>query len=226
MGNFRNMSRNKNKRRNEDIDGQEVIKEENTSESTSERQKNGEDAASKGKAGDDTPKEEEEAEASKDAGEDLAKAELESKLTAASDKLAKTEDAYVRLMAEFDTFRRRTAQEKLDMVATAAEDTIKGLLVVLDDCERAMKALAESDDAAVAKEGTELIYNKLMAYLKGRGLSPIDAMGELFDTDEHEAVAQVPVEDREKKGRVFDVIQTGYKLNGKVIRFAKVVVGI
>ena len=226
MGNFRNMSRNKNKRRNEDIDGQEVIKEENSSESTSERQKNGEDAASKGKAGDDTPKEEEEAEASKDAGEDLAKAELESKLTAASDKLAKTEDAYVRLMAEFDTFRRRTAQEKLDMVATAAEDTIKGLLVVLDDCERAMKALAESDDAAVAKEGTELIYNKLMAYLKGRGLSPIDAMGELFDTDEHEAVAQVPVEDREKKGRVFDVIQTGYKLNGKVIRFAKVVVGI
>lgn len=224
------MSRNKNKRRNEDIDGQEVIKEENTSESTSEstseRQKNGEDAASKGKAGDDTPKEEEEAEALKDAGEDLAKAELESKLTAASDKLAKTEDAYVRLMAEFDTFRRRTAQEKLDMVATAAEDTIKGLLVVLDDCERAMKALAESDDAAVAKEGTELIYNKLMAYLKGRGLSPIDAMGELFDTDEHEAVAQVPVEDREKKGRVFDVIQTGYKLNGKVIRFAKVVVGI
>lgn len=153
-------------------------------------------------------------------------AELEKKLTATDDKLAKTEDAYVRLMAEFDTFRRRTAQEKLDMVATAAEDTIKGMLVVLDDCERAMKLLAESNDAAVAKEGTELIYNKLMTYLKSKGLTPIEAMGTDFDTDEHEAVAQFPVEDPQKKGKVFDVVQTGYKLNGKVIRFAKVVVGI
>lgn len=155
-----------------------------------------------------------------------AKDELEVKLTAVSDKLAKTEDAYVRLMAEFDTFRRRTAQEKLDMVATAAEDTIKGMLVVLDDCERAMKLLAESEDAAAAKEGTELIYSKLMAYLKGKGLTPIEAMGADFDTDEHEAVAQFPVDDESKKGKVYDVVQTGYKLNGKVIRFAKVVVGI
>ena len=129
-------------------------------------------------------------------------------------------------MAEFDTYRRRTAQEKLDMVATAAEDTIKGLLVVLDDCERAMKVLSESNDSAAAKEGTELIYNKLMAYLKSKGLTTIEAMGADFDTDEHEAVAQFPVDDGQKKGKVFDVVQTGYKLNGKVIRFAKVVVGI
>lgn len=155
-----------------------------------------------------------------------AKAEAESKLAAVSDKLTRTEDAYVRLMAEFDTYRRRTAQEKLDMVATAAEDTIKGLLVVLDDCERAMKVLSESNDSAAAKEGTELIYNKLMAYLKSKGLTPIEAMGADFDTDEHEAVAQFPVDDGQKKGKVFDVVQTGYKLNGKVIRFAKVVVGI
>lgn len=155
-----------------------------------------------------------------------AKAEAESKLAAVSDKLTRTEDAYVRLMAEFDTYRRRTAQEKLDMVATAAEDTIKGLLVVLDDCERAMKVLSESNDSAAAKEGTELIYNKLTAYLKSKGLTPIEAMGADFDTDEHEAVAQFPVDDEQKKGKVFDVVQTGYKLNGKVIRFAKVVVGI
>ncbi len=154
------------------------------------------------------------------------KAELEKQLAEKSDKLAKTEDAYVRLMAEFDNFRRRTSQEKLDMVATAASDTIKGLLVVLDDCERAMKALSDSTDVAVAKEGTELIYNKLMGYLKGKGLSAIEALGAPFDTDEHEAIAQVPVEEKEKKGKVFDVVQTGYKLNGKVIRFAKVVVGI
>lgn len=155
-----------------------------------------------------------------------SKAEAETKLAAVSDKLTRTEDAYVRLMAEFDTFRRRTAQEKLDMVATAAEDTIKGLLVVLDDCERAMKVLSESNDAAAAKEGTELIYNKLMAYLKSKGLTPVEAAGAAFDTDEHEAVAQFPVDDESKKGKVFDVVQTGYKLNGKVIRFAKVVVGI
>lgn len=152
--------------------------------------------------------------------------EAEDKLTEAKDDLAKTKDSYLRLMAEFDNYRRRTSQEKLDMVATAAEDTIKGLLPVLDDCERAMKALADSEDSPVAKEGTELIYNKLMSYLKSKGLSEIEAMGEEFDTDNHEAVAQLPVAEEDRKGKVFDVVQTGYKLNGKVIRFAKVVVGI
>ena len=152
--------------------------------------------------------------------------EAKDKLTEAKDDLAKTKDSYLRLMAEFDNYRRRTSQEKLDMVATAAEDTIKGLLPVLDDCERAMKALADSEDSPVAKEGTELIYNKLMSYLKSKGLSEIEAMGEEFDTDNHEAVAQLPVAEEDRKGKVFDVVQTGYKLNGKVIRFAKVVVGI
>ncbi len=152
--------------------------------------------------------------------------EAEDRLSEAKDDLAKTKDSYLRLMAEFDNYRRRTSQEKLDMVATAAEDTIKGLLPVLDDCERAMKALADSEDSPVAKEGTELIYNKLMSYLKSKGLSVIEAMGEDFDTDVHEAVAQLPVPEEDRKGKVFDVVQTGYKLNGKVIRFAKVVVGI
>ncbi|MGN0190644.1 MAG: nucleotide exchange factor GrpE [Candidatus Cryptobacteroides sp.] len=152
--------------------------------------------------------------------------ETETKLTEETDNLAKTKDSYLRLMAEFDNYRRRTAQERLDLVATAAEDTIKGLLVVLDDCERAMKALAESDDSPVAKEGTELIYNKLLGYLKTRGLTVIDALGCDFDTDVHEAVAQLPVQEEDKKGKVYDVVLTGYKLNGKVIRFAKVVVGI
>lgn len=152
--------------------------------------------------------------------------EAEDRLSEAKDGLAKTKDSYLRLMAEFDNYRRRTSQEKLDMVATAAEDTIKGLLPVLDDCERAMKALADSEDSPVAKEGTELIYNKLMSYLKSKGLSAIEAMGEDFDTDVHEAVAQLPVPEEDRKGKVFDVVQTGYKLNGKVIRFAKVVVGI
>lgn len=151
---------------------------------------------------------------------------LEKEVKDLTDKIAKEKDDYIRLMAEFDNFRRRTSQEKLDLVSVAAEDTIKGLLPVLDDCERAMEALAKSDDNPAAKEGTELIYNKLTSYLQSKGLNRIEAMGAEFNTDLHEAVAQFPVQEEEKKGKVYDVIQTGYTLNGKVVRFAKVVVAI
>ena len=153
-------------------------------------------------------------------------AELESKNAELENKTAKDKDDYIRLMAEFDNYRRRTAQEKLDLVSTASTETIKGMLPVLDDCERALKVLLESDDSDAAKEGTELIYSKLMSYLKSKGLAVIEAIGQPFDTDLHEAVAQFPVREEEQKGKVFDVVQTGYTLNGKVIRFAKVVVGI
>ena len=153
-------------------------------------------------------------------------AELESKNAELENKTAKDKDDYIRLMAEFDNYRRRTAQEKLDLVSTASTETIKGMLPVLDDCERALKVLLESDDSDAAKEGTELIYSKLMSYLKSKGLAVIEAIGQPFDTDLHEAVAQFPVPEEEQKGKVFDVVQTGYTLNGKVIRFAKVVVGI
>ena len=127
-------------------------------------------------------------------------------------------------MAEFETFRRRSAEEKLNLVSSAAADTIKGLLPVLDDCERAIKMLESSSDEA-AKEGTSLIYNKLMDYLKTRGLAVIEAAGKAFDTDYHEAVTQFPAPSEDLKGKVIDVVQTGYTLNGKVIRYAKVVVG-
>lgn len=152
--------------------------------------------------------------------------ELEKKTAELEEKIAKDRDDYIRLMAEFDNFRRRTAQEKLELVSMASTDTIKGLLPVLDDCERALKVLLESNDSDAAKEGTELIFSKLMSYLKSKGLAVIEAMNKPFDTDLHEAVAQFPVQDEEQKGKVFDVVQTGYTLNGKVIRFAKVVVGI
>ena len=153
-------------------------------------------------------------------------AELEKKVEELENQVAKDKDDYIRLMAEFDNFRRRTSHEKLELVSVAAMDTIKGLLPVLDDCERALKVLKESNDSEAAKEGTELIYHKLLAYLQGKGLAIIDAAGKEFDTDLHEAVAQFPVQEDDKKGKVFDVVQTGYTLNGKVIRFAKVVVGI
>ena len=152
--------------------------------------------------------------------------ELEAKIVELEEKVAKDKDDYIRLMAEFDNYRRRTSQEKLELVSTASTETIKGLLPVLDDCERALAVLKESKDSEAAKEGTELIYNKLMSYLKSKGLAVIDAAGQPFDTDLHEAVAQFPVPEEDKKGKVFDVVQTGYTLNGKVIRYAKVVVGI
>lgn len=149
---------------------------------------------------------------------------LQKQVEELTDKLAKEKEDYLRLMAEFETFRRRNTEEKLNLVSTAAADTIKGLLPVLDDCERAMAMLAESSDEA-AKEGTSLIYNKLMDYLKTRGLAVIEASGQKFDTDFHEAVTQFPAPAPELKGMVIDVVQTGYTLNGKVLRYAKVVVG-
>lgn len=151
---------------------------------------------------------------------------LEAKVAELEEKAAKDKDDYLRLMAEFDNFRRRTAQEKLEIVSMASTETIKGLLPILDDCERALKVLLESNDSDAAKEGTELIYSKLIGYLKSKGLAVIEAFDQPFDTDLHEAVAQFPVQEEDKKGKVFDVVQTGYTLNGKVIRFAKVVVGI
>ncbi len=147
----------------------------------------------------------------------------EQELEAAKSALAKEKDDYIRLMAEFETFRRRTAEEKLNIVKSASTDVIKGMLTTLDECERAMSILETSSDEA-AKEGTSLIYNKLMAYLKSKGLEVIDAKGKDFDTDFHEAVTQFPG-DEAQKGKVIDVVQTGYMLDGKVIRYAKVVVG-
>ena len=158
--------------------------------------------------------------------QEAAQPSVEEQLTA---KLAEANDKYIRLAAEFDNYRRRVAKEKLELISTAGEDVIKGLLPVLDDCERALQVLENSTDseaAKAAKEGTELIYNKLMGYLKSKGLAPIEAVGKELDTDFHEAVAQFPVQEAEKKNKIFDVTQQGYTLNGKVIRFAKVVVGI
>ena len=158
--------------------------------------------------------------------QEAAQPSVEEQLTA---KLAEANDKYIRLAAEFDNYRRRVAKEKLELISTAGEDVIKGLLPVLDDCERALQVLESSTDseaAKAAKEGTELIYNKLMGYLKSKGLAPIEAVGKELDTDFHEAVAQFPVQEADKKNKIFDVTQQGYTLNGKVIRFAKVVVGI
>jgi len=151
-------------------------------------------------------------------------AELTDNLAKEKEQVAREKDSYLRLMAEFETFRRRASEDRLNLIATASAKTIEGLLPVLDDCERALEMLSKSSDEA-AKEGTSLIYNKLMEYLKTQGLARIEAKGEVFDTDFHEAVTQFPAPSEDLKGKVIDVVQTGYTLGGKVLRYAKVVVG-
>ena len=164
--------------------------------------------------------------AEKKAAEAEAKVvETEAKMAEADAKEAERKNEYLRLMAEFDTFRRRTAEEKLELVKSASADTIKGLLPVLDDCEIALSQMEKTEGNEAAIEGVQLIFSKLMAYLKTKGLERIEAKGEVFDTELHEAVTLFPAPTEDLKGKVIDVAQTGYTLGGKVLRFAKVIVG-
>lgn len=208
-------------KKQEDINKEEVVKDA-AQEAGNQENVNKEEVAGE----QDAAAENKEEQAGEEPVQEQPEPTVEEQLTA---KLAEANDKYIRLAAEFDNYRRRVAKEKLDLISTAGEDVIKGLLPVLDDCERALQVLNSSTDseaAKAAKEGTELIYNKLMGYLKSKGLAPIEAVGKELDTDFHEAVAQFPVQEPEKKNKIFDVTQQGYTLNGKVIRFAKVVVGI
>ena len=139
-------------------------------------------------------------------------------------KYAELNDKYLRLFSEFDNHRKRTAKEKLDLMATASENVIKEILPVLDDFERALQNMEKNGNEADL-QGVTLIFNKLKDTLKKKGLEEIEAMNAEFNTDEHEALTMIPAPEEDKKGKVLDVIQKGYKLNGKVIRFARVVVG-
>lgn len=140
------------------------------------------------------------------------------------EKYDELNDKYVRLYSEYDNYRKRTANEKIELIKTAAESTINAMLPVLDDFERALPTMEKSEDKS-NYEGALLIYNKLKKTLEQKGLEEIEANGTEFNTDEHEALTQIPASDESMKGKVLDVIQKGYKLNGKVIRFARVVVG-
>ena len=146
------------------------------------------------------------------------------KTTAAADEAAEWKDKYMRLSAEFDNYRKRTLKEKMDLIESGGEDVIKSMLAVMDDFERALAAMQSVTDVASVKEGVELIQHKMCDALKAKGVSKIEAVGQPLDTDLHEAVAKFPAGD-DKKGLVIDVVQQGYKLKEKVIRYAKVVVG-
>jgi len=181
----------------------------------------------KTEAGFEAPQEEVKEEPKEEVKEEAAENQAESReVEELKGKLAESNDRYLRLAAEFDNYRRRSAKERMDLIALANENLVKDMLPVVDDFERAIAAMKDSDDAASAKEGVELIYNKVIALLKKNGVKEIEAIGKDFDTDFHEAVAQFPVEDKEKKDKVIDVTQKGYTMGEKVIRYAKVVTGV
>lgn len=133
-------------------------------------------------------------------------------------------DKYLRLTAEFDNYRKRTLKEKMDLIKGGGSDVLKNILPIVDNFERAMKASEEADDIEALRGGIVLIYNSFKEFLKQRGVKEIEALNSTLDTDLHEAVAQMPATDEEQKGKIIDVIEKGYKLDEKVLRFAKVVV--
>ena len=141
------------------------------------------------------------------------------------EKLDELNDKFLRLYSEFDNYRRRTSKEKLELSKTASEEVILDLLPVLDDFERALKAAEEVKDCSAVKEGMQLIYSKLNGILTKKGLAPIEAHGKEFDTDFHEAITYIPSPSDKLKGKVVDEIEKGYMLHDKVIRFTKVVIG-
>lgn len=134
-------------------------------------------------------------------------------------------DRYLRLMAEFDNYRKRTLKEKMDLTKYAEEDVIKGILPVVDNMERAIKSLETATDVNAVKEGIDLIYKKFMEFLEKRGIKEIEALNKELDTDLHEAVTKFAAPSEDLKGKIIDVIEKGYYLHDKVIRYAKVVVG-
>lgn len=157
--------------------------------------------------------------------EQTVEEKLQQELDEANGKIAMLEDKYLRQVAEFDNYRKRTMKEKAELIKNGGERAIESILPVLDDFERALNNMSKDESSAEIMTGVELIYNKFVGILKQNGLQKIETDGAVFDTDFHEAIAMVPTPDENLKGKVLDCIQAGYTLNDKVIRHAKVAVG-
>lgn len=151
--------------------------------------------------------------------------ELNKELEEAQAQLADEKDKYLRLSAEFDNYRKRTMKEKAELILNGGEKSISSILPVIDDLERAVKTMETAKDVEAVKEGVELIYNKFISILGHNGVKVIETKDQPLDTDYHEAIAVIPAPTEEQKGKILDCVQTGYTLNDKVIRHAKVVVG-
>lgn len=140
-------------------------------------------------------------------------------------KMSEINDKYMRLSAEFDNYRKRTLKEKAELIKTAGGTVLADILPVVDDFERAMQSMENTDDVSAMKDGVNLIYNKFKDFIKSKGIVEIGALHQEFDTDYHEALTKIPAPDKKLKGKVVDVIQKGYRIEEKVIRYSKVVVG-
>ena len=151
--------------------------------------------------------------------------QLEKELEEAQTAIEEQKDKYLRLSAELDNYRKRTIKEKAELILNGGEKSISSILPVIDDFERAIKTMETAKDVSAVKEGVELIYNKFMAVLAQNGVKVIETKDQPLDTDYHEAIAVIPAPSEEQKGKILDCVQTGYTLNDKVIRHAKVVVG-
>jgi molecular chaperone GrpE len=165
---------------------------------------------------DDMPKEQE--------WEENQEEDIESADKTAEEELSQLKDSYLRLMAEYDNYRKRTIKEKAELIKNGGEKVLVGLLPVVDDLQRALDNIDKATDLAAVREGVDLIFQKFLSFFQQNGVKPIGAIGEPFDADLFEAVATVPARDEEQRGKVIDDLQTGYTLNDKVIRHAKVVV--
>jgi len=157
--------------------------------------------------------------------EDKKQSELEEKVEGLEKELVEIKDKHIRLQAEFDNYRKRTMKEKMELIKAGGESVLVNILPVIDDFERALMAFSEMKDNDPLKVGIVLIYNKFKEFLKQNGISEIDAKEKDFDTDLHEAITKIPAPTEELKGKVVDVVQKGYLMNEKVIRFSKVVIG-
>ena len=151
--------------------------------------------------------------------------ELEKELETAQETIEEQKDKYLRLSAEFDNYRKRTMKEKAELILNGGEKSLSSILPVVDDFERAIKKMETATDVQAVKEGVELIYNKFMATLAQNGVKVIETKDQPLNTDYHEAIAVIPAPSEAQKGKILDCVQTGYTLNDKVLRHAKVVVG-
>ena len=154
-----------------------------------------------------------------------ADAEEPDEIAKLTEQLEKEKKEYLFLMAEFDNFRKRTLKEKSELIRNAGENVLKGLLPIVDDFERGLKAAESADNASDIKEGMQLIYNKLIKYLAQNGVKEFDPEEKEYDAERHEAISVVPVPDKAQKGKILDTVEKGYMINDKVLRHAKVVVG-
>ena len=194
---------------------------------TSKKPESDSEKKAKKKVVKDLPEEVQEKEVSvaEEPEEDSGEEEPEEKEKTSEEIIEELQEKYIRLSAEFDNYRKRTLKEKMDLIKLAGEDILLKLLPVMDDFDRALQTMNEATDCKAMKEGVDLIHSKFKEFLSSNGIKEISARNEEFDTDLHEAVTKIPAPSKKMKGKVVDVVEKGYFLHDKVIRYSKVVIG-